>query len=221
MINFDAFTDGGAVAPGSSPLTWSHTCTGSNRALLVAVSIGAAAGTITGATYNSVAMSKLITTDFNGSLGVLEMWGLVNPASGANNISVTWTGSQFMGASAVSYTGVAQYGLPDASAYTDIAGVSSSSISTSVTTVADRTWLVAATYANTTNPTAGTNQTARGTTATRGVLLGDTNAVQTPAGSFSIASNISPNKVDLLQTIVSLADVSQPGGAFFLYNFIR
>lgn len=219
-IAFDAYTDGGALAPGSSPLAWNHTCTGSDRLLLVAVSIGAAVNTITGVTYNGVALTKLITTDFNGSIGVLEIWGLVNPASGTNSISVAFTGSQFMGASAVSYTGVKQSGLPDASNYTDIAGVSSSSITTAVTTVAATTWIVAATYSNTGTPSAGTNQTARGTTATRATMLGDTNANQSP-GSNSMTTNISPNKSDILQALVSIADVNQgTTGAAFLLNFI-
>lgn len=219
MIAFDAFTDGGAVAPGSSPLTWSHPCTGSNRALFVPITGEVTA--ITGVTYNGVALTKLITTDFNGSLGYLEVWGLLNPASGANNVSVAWTGSKYLGASAASYNGVAQFGLPDASNYTDIAGVSSSDITTSVTTTAAITWIFSATYANIVDPTAGTNQTARGTTATRGTLLGDTNANQTPAGSYSMTSDVSPNVSDMLQAIISFADVSQPGGGAFLYNFVK
>jgi len=73
-------------------VTVAHTCSGTNRVLLVAFSNRF--GTIfdiTGVTYNSVAMTQLGTINNSDSGANIEGWlfGLIAPATGANNVVVT------------------------------------------------------------------------------------------------------------------------------------
>lgn len=86
-----------AGAGGSSPLTWSHTCSGSERALYVAVIVGAGTDgsyAISGVTYNGVALTFLGRRHSNdATFGYVELWRLVNPASGTNTVSVSFTGT--------------------------------------------------------------------------------------------------------------------------------
>jgi len=102
-VTFDATAstsgDGGSFS-------YSHTCTGSNLYLVVGISFLNSAGrSVSGVTYNSVAMSSLGTAT-NGIYSV-QLWGLANPATGAHNVVVTMGGppnSTSIGS--VSFTGV-------------------------------------------------------------------------------------------------------------------
>ena len=76
---------------GPSSLTWSHTVGGANRLLLVGILAfgdGVATTTFTGITYNAIAMTQVATRDF-GSFVRLELWRLINPATGAHNVIAT------------------------------------------------------------------------------------------------------------------------------------
>ena len=94
---------------GASSFSWSHTCTGSNRWLQVAV--GGQNGTsitTTSVTYNSVALTELWDIYFNSYI-FGSMSHLANPASGANTIAVTLSGGGNVTAGlASSYTDVHQ-----------------------------------------------------------------------------------------------------------------
>lgn len=112
-----AGTSGTAVAS----LTYAHTCSGSNRLLFVVVGYGdtpANAYEVTGITYNAVAMTRSWVK--HGTAWVHnEGWYLINPATGANNVIVTFTNSVFQCASGgVSFNGVNQT-TPTGTAVTD------------------------------------------------------------------------------------------------------
>jgi hypothetical protein len=121
-VAFDAVgpsSSGKTVAAGfTSPQTWSHTCTGSQLALFVAVAVGTKApGTdadavITGVTYAGVAMTFIGRRHSNDqTAGYIELWVLVNPATGANTVSVSITGTfanTTIEAGSTSFTGVDQ-----------------------------------------------------------------------------------------------------------------
>ncbi len=104
----DTTTEGTATA---NSLTFSHTCTGSNLLLLVGVSDSNGDG-VTGVTYNGVSMTQLVK-DVGGSSGYRYVYGLLNPATGANNIVISDSGVTNLYAVGASYTGVKQSGLPD------------------------------------------------------------------------------------------------------------
>lgn len=101
--------DAASVTTGSGigPFTWAHTCTGSDRALDVNISIYDSADFPTSVTYNGVALT-LIGSTSNGQYTVYQYY-LIAPATGANNIEVAVSGNvfDFVG-SGVSLTGVDQ-----------------------------------------------------------------------------------------------------------------
>lgn len=108
-IAFDAAASVGSNT--GTPFTWSHTCTGSNLVLLVAVSLRGQT-TVSSISYNGVALSKLDsdTTGTTGSDARSELWALVNPATGAHTVSVALSGSDRAAGVSVSLTGASQTG---------------------------------------------------------------------------------------------------------------
>ncbi len=90
---------------GVSSLTCAHTVSGANRLLVVWVSYFDSADAPTGATYNGVAMTAIpSSTAANGNYKIAGFY-LIAPATGTNNIIVSFSGSMMdMGAGAVSFT---------------------------------------------------------------------------------------------------------------------
>ncbi len=79
--------------PGTSTISFAHSVTagGVNRLLVLGVSInvaGNSGSTVTAATYNGVALTKSFAFDPGNNFRV-EMWYLVNPATGSNTVQVT------------------------------------------------------------------------------------------------------------------------------------
>jgi len=75
-------------------LSWSHTCTGSNLALVVDVGSydGASGNRVSTVTYNGVALTRLAEVT-GAAFDNSSLWGLKNPATGANTITVTFVGT--------------------------------------------------------------------------------------------------------------------------------
>jgi hypothetical protein len=100
--------------------TWSHICSGTNRAVFVGIAVGVAVNdvdssvTINGVTYGGVAMTFIGRRHSGDSTaGYTELWVLVNPATGAQNVVVTYTDAGSIGLAtieegSVSFTGVDQ-----------------------------------------------------------------------------------------------------------------
>ena len=107
---FDAASS--AYAEGNADITFSHTCTGSDRLLLVMASVNASDATsIAGATYNGVAMTLVTSIDNTDSFAntITYLFRLIAPATGANNIVVDVEGAPGnVAVSAASFTGVHQ-----------------------------------------------------------------------------------------------------------------
>lgn len=131
---------------GANPCTtfsWSHTCTGSNRILVVGVTTNSGAdghqGQPTGVTYNGVAMTKGVGLVANTNRAT-SVWYLANPASGSNTIQVTFGEStNYAGGCAVSYTGAS--GSIGANTGTNSAS-SGTAVSVAVTTTTANSYLV-------------------------------------------------------------------------------
>lgn len=187
-IAYDTSTDGGHGT--GATLTFSHTCTGNKRILFVAAG---ALGNLATATYGGVAMTQ-IDTESAGSIQTTFFY-LKNPASGANNVIVSAAGGSISAVSA-SYTLALQTGGMDISGGTF--GNPASSISQSLTTVTDNTWLVAGGCAAAGGVVAGSNTTVRINSGnTFGMYICDSNAARTPPGSFTIAITCTSEKVSM------------------------
>lgn len=186
-IALDAVTSKNRVATTSS-ITWTHTCTGTNLILFVAVQLtGETTDALTAITYNGVAMTLINNTGSISGSGFGYLYYLLNPATGANTVSVTKSNSvSGIEAVSASYTGVKQSGQPDS--HTTNTTPTSLTTSLSTISIADNCWGIAYNINNqwsTASLTATGTNTTRGTTAWSGAL-GDTNGVIHPAGSVTM-----------------------------------
>ncbi len=172
----------------SSPLTWSHTCTGSNLILWVTVGYATVTTTISSVTYNGVSLTKLNSVS-NAITQTVDLWYMIGPPTGANNVSIAFTGgSQVIGIS-TSYTGTNQSSQPDASAVNGPA--TATSFTQAVVTVADNCWAIFGGSHNSGSPiTAGANTTVRNQAEAilQGTFVCDTNSPKTPAGTDTMTA---------------------------------
>ena len=115
-VAFD-LASGQGITVGATSFTFSHTTSGAERCLYVAIAYNADPGTAS-ATYNTVAMTQVAarTSGF-----FAYVWRLVNPALGANNVVISQTNSVTGAMIAVSFTGVHQT-TPDGTPVTETDG---------------------------------------------------------------------------------------------------
>ncbi len=104
VIMFDAASSEGYTD--TSTLTWSHTVGSGASILLVGVNIRDSAIAATGVTYNGIPLTR-IGNAFTGSTRI-ELWYLVNPSPGTNNVAVTLPSSVRIAAGAASWINVDQ-----------------------------------------------------------------------------------------------------------------
>ena len=184
-IAFDASS--GVWAGGVTSQTVSHTCTGSDRCLVVNVVVDGT-DTCTGVTYNGVAMTQTGKV-LAGSYRYIYVYTLLAPATGANNIVASISSSGFLEVNAASYTGVAQTGQPEATV-TNSGSSGASTLTTTVTTLTDNAWAVMSVLGTAGALAAGAGTTKRASSLVGGVF--DSGAAITPAGAapliFTMAS---------------------------------
>lgn len=173
----DAFSDG--TTSGTTTLTVSHTCTGSDRGLGVAVFFDT--DNISSVTYNGVAMTKAGQHDFVSNR--IAGYYLKNPASGTHDIVVTCAANNNISLIGFSYTGTNQ----TTQSLTFIDGGTSTTTpkTTSLTPVADNSWIVLVGRNNTTgNLSASTGVTLF--RAANGFHVFDSNGAITPVAAYDM-----------------------------------
>ncbi len=122
--------------------SWSHNSNGD----FLLVGVNDTAGTVSGVTYNGVAMTQIGTTFNYGAIGrYIQLWGLVAPASGSNTIAITGGANQNAGA--VSISGVNQTSVVAAATGFASNSTSASPSTVSVTTTVDNAYVVGFGYA--------------------------------------------------------------------------
>ena len=160
-IAFDAASNSGYQATAST-YNWAHTTSGNNRYLVVGVSLLSVIGSsVTGITYNSVAMTFLgAVASVSGAVRA-ELWGLIAPSTGSNSIEVTLSTGLISAACAVSFTGVNQ-SVPTEGLNTATAtNVGAADATVDVTTVATNDWIIDQVATDDTAITVGAGQTSR------------------------------------------------------------
>jgi len=181
----------GVLNPAGTSLTFSHTCTGDNLVLLVGmIEKNGVAEVCTGVTYNGVALTKIgaIRQDGIGPGRWVSLWYLINPATGANNIVISFSESITARGHGCSYTGAKQSGQPDASG----TQATSSDVATynhSLASVADNCWHLFIVHNKAGVQAAGTGTTLRGVADTSNIM--DSNSAKTPAGSVTLQATYS------------------------------
>jgi hypothetical protein len=156
--------------------------------------------------YNSIAMTLAETGANNG----LRLFYLVNPATGANAVSLTCAeGSVVWNVGVSEYSGATTPGIPDAVAeHEDL----SSPGSVAITTVAANAWAVVFASAGCSAVTANTALTLRSAGATGGFCVGMLDSGAVSPGSHTLSWNAaSPTQV-LESVVASFAPSSGGGG---------
>lgn len=102
-VAFDAASSGSANA---SSLTFSHTCSGTER-LLVVITSERYNSKVTGVTYAGAPLTNY-GSDVNVNICQCTFWYLLNPNTGANNIVVSQIETERLTAGGMSFTGVSQ-----------------------------------------------------------------------------------------------------------------
>ena len=114
----DSTTNAGADVTGATPtVAFTHTTAGTNRLLVVGVSMnitGNTGATVSGITYNAVALTRAGFHNDAGNTRRVEMWYLINPPTGTNLAGVVslslpgGTGTVGVVVGATTFTGVDQ-----------------------------------------------------------------------------------------------------------------
>jgi hypothetical protein len=153
--------------------------------LLVGVNARAGAA-VTGITYGAVAMTLVGNiTEPEGAM-IATLYRLSSPPTGTNNIVTSFSGSGVeVYVAAVSYSGTATSGQPDASR---TQSGTASSATAALTTVVNNAWVVMFALSEQGGAaTAGTGSTIRGSSSSSGLgAFFDSNGAITPAGSYSM-----------------------------------
>lgn len=199
-IALDSTANGSNPTRGATSETLAFTMGSvSNGLLLIAVDRDddtvTAPDDVTSVTYNGVSATQLMKIrSFDGE-GWNYIYGLLAPASGTHNIVVTITGTagSRLYICGVSYSGVKQTGLPDATAsqVQTINGVTTTMV---ITTVANNCWSVMYTMDNgggTLSASVGATERATGGANSRKFF--DSNGPITPLGIYSMTVNDSAN----------------------------
>ena len=211
-IAFDSAVNAQIQNPGTS-LTFSHTCSGSDRILYVMAFTRS--DVTTGVTYGGVAMSQVGTTITEGT-DRYSIWQLIAPATGANNVVITGGASTSLviGCSQ-SYNGAKQSSQPDNN--TQQGPTTTATLTSTLTTVADNCWTALFARASSDGITsAGTGTTQRSTTA--GLVQGyDSNGAITPAGSTSLQTTQTSQSTTHFMVSIAPAVAAATNSNFFQF----
>lgn len=155
LIAFDAASGGNFTATTSK--TVSHTTTGSNLVMIVALALDNGGSTNFACTYNGVAMTLVDAT--TGTDRNVVMFYLIAPATGAHNVVASWTGNNTGEMDVRTYTGVHQTVAIGTPAKMDTGSTQQTSHSVTVTSATGE--LVVDAICAEGTPTVGSGQTQR------------------------------------------------------------
>ena len=187
-----------------NPVTWNHTvAAGDNRILIVVWTDDQSDATVSGITYNSVALTKAVTGAQDQT--ITEIWYLLNPATGSNEISISLnSSSDNYSAGAVDFHGVKQQ-APTATANDN--DTSTATISVSLTPTDNNSLIVDGVCGN------------NGSTTTPGAsqveFFDAAGGSDFGAGSYKVLSGGGGSSTSMSQTAsASLPRISQAAVAF-------
>lgn len=179
--------------PVTSQTTAFNVGAGTDRFLYVWV-LGDAAATsgISGVTYAGVSMTKLATHRV-GADRSFDVYYLVNPTSGSNNVVITRGVSGLIVSGFVAYTGVNQTTpIPSNTTFTDT--TADTTIAENFTTTLNNSWAIIGMRDDTGRTiTPGSGYTSRVTNVGNGIHLGDSGAAITPAGVHTFNATFNAN----------------------------
>lgn len=214
MIAFDT----AQTLRGTFGTSWSHTCSGTNRLLLVWITSGNYQNNTdpSTVTYNGVAMTQIAKLNWlSNSSRCVWLYALKNPAVGANNVVVSFGGSQMMCGCSASYNGCNQTTNPEAVATSTNGGNNTQSLALSITTLTDNAWIVGGAWwfggQNYSVSAGGGTIRTQYTGETNDPAMYDSNGVVTPAGAKSLTINVTSSSNQVQMINVSIAPALMTG----------
>lgn len=174
--------------------TVSHTIASTTNAVLwVHIHLNTGTDAVSGVTYNGVAMTRSVAVDYGATYGYVYCLLAASLTAGTHNIVATNTGFVQQWVIAESYTGANQICTPDSVNTPPGTSVFVNSQTLTTTAVASPVWLSYGVFTTTTDPSAGTGATKRGsvTDGTRYMSYFDSNGDLTGGGAKSIQATSS------------------------------
>ena len=178
--------------PGTSGTPTFSVGSSADRILWIGITTATSDGSnkCTALTYGGVSLTLLVDRELNTSNQNLALYYLVNPASGSNTLSYTFSESVYS-----YFTWEVFSGFPVATGVvgtnTASGDAASGTLTLSLTTQGDNAWLVSiARSTDTGSQTPGTGTTERQEYAHS---TGDSNGAKTPTGSYSMAWSANPS----------------------------
>lgn len=212
-VAVDAVGPSSAGTNGNSPLTWTHTASGSNRAVVVGVSQvtgGLSLGDIT-VTYGGTSMTYLGARASNDNAdGVAWLFGLAAPATGAQTVSVQRSAGGALIAGSVSFTGVDQstpFGTAVATAGDNSSG--SNPPAATVSSASGNMVVDILAYASSINGATGTQQWLKNI---NNATAANNAAQSTYAGASSVTAQYNPTAHDWWGMVAVNINAASGGG---------
>ncbi len=212
LLSFDNAQDLGNNGGTTNSQSGSYTATGTNLIGLVLILGDQITGSddISSVTWGGVSCSLLRAYGpvLTGSDRFMYVYYILSPATGSQTIAVTAASTHYLIVGAASYAGARQSAQPD-NTTTNVSGsTGDTTLTTSLTTVANNSWTFvfeSGFTSGNTPPAAGTNSTRR----TFGAAFGnwgffDSNGPVTPAGSFSMTTTRSSGLVGISHIMFSI-----------------
>lgn len=186
-IQFDATSNSGYQS--SSGFSFSHTCSGNNRYLIVGISMLSVAGaSVSSITYAGNAMTLLGTAVSVSGTVRTELWGQIAPNTGGNSIAVTLSTSVAWVGGGISLTNVHQTSPTEGFASATATNVGAADAAVDVTTAADYDWVIDTVATDDTAITVGAGQTSRwNVTGALGSGAGSHEGFKSPAGAVTMS----------------------------------
>lgn len=185
-IAFDVLSRN-STGDGDTNLTVSHTVTGTDPIFFGCFFVQNASNTMTAASYNSVSLTELVFEVGSVAANTVAVWGLGNPATGANTFSGTRSSSSGgFAINGVSYSGAHPTGIPDATGVYDNSSTTSAALA--ITSVADNCWQIGMYRNDQAAFSSVTNGTGRGSFTSQSDGVADDGPIS-PAGSNTVTAN--------------------------------
>ena len=178
-----AFDNVLTIAANATGVALSYTTSGTGIFLYI-LAYAVSGQSVTGITYNGVSMTQIASVaDGYNTANTCVVFGLMNAASGANNIVCNFTGGGNMNVWGGSYNGVATTGQPRI--YGSTNPTSANNFTVPLTTV-NGEWVVAVARTTANYTAYNSNTTLRGSATNTGLV--DSGGA-TPGGSYTVGVN--------------------------------
>lgn len=182
-IAFDAAGGSvGSASGGTATATHTHTMGSVSNGIAFVAIYNQNTGGLSSVTFGGNAMTLIGSKQDSGS-NIVYLYAILSPSSGANTVSVTRsTTTNFMFVMSTSYSGAAQTTTAD---NTTSGNATATSLTGTLTTVADNCWTIMVASAANGSQAAGSGSTRRvDSSGFQGLF--DSNAAKTPTGSTSM-----------------------------------